>query len=63
MNLPDLGRGRQVRLRLVRPSDPRARGVKSIEVLKQVGDVDSPTGADENLLISGDSGDAPRSGY
>lgn len=45
----------------VDPSDPRAREVKSIEVLEQVGDVDGMTGADENLLIVGDSGDALRS--
>lgn len=45
----------------VDPTDPRAREVKSIEVLEQVGEVDGPTGADENLLIIGDSGDALRS--
>lgn len=45
----------------VDPSDPRAREVKSIEVLEQVGEVEGPTGADENLLIIGDSGDALRS--
>ncbi len=45
----------------VDPSDPRAREVKSIEVLEQVGDVEGPTGANENLLIIGDSGDALRS--
>lgn len=41
--------------------DPRAREVKSIEVLEQVGEVDGPTGANENLLIIGDSGAALRS--
>ena len=45
----------------VDPSDPRAREVKSIEVLEQVGEVDDPAGTDENLLIIGDSGDALRS--
>lgn len=45
----------------VDPDDPRAREVKSIGVLEQVGEVDGPTGANENLLIVGDSGDALRS--
>lgn len=45
----------------VDPSDPRAREVKSIDVLEQVGQVYGPTGAEENLLIIGDSGDALRS--
>lgn len=45
----------------VDPDDPRAREVKSIEVLEQVGEIDGPTGANENLLIIGDSGDALRS--
>lgn len=45
----------------VDPSDPRAREVKSIEVLEQVGGVAGPNGAEENLLIIGDSGDALRS--
>lgn len=45
----------------VDPSDPRAREVKSIEVLEQVGEADGPTGAHENLLLIGDSGDALRS--
>lgn len=45
----------------VDPADPRAREVKSIEVLEQVGEIGGPTGADENLLIIGDSGDALRS--
>lgn len=45
----------------VDPDDPRAREVKSIEVLEQIGEVDGPTGANENLLIIGDSGDALRS--
>lgn len=45
----------------VDPTDPRAREVKSIEVLEQVGEIDGPNGAHENLLIIGDSGDALRS--
>lgn len=45
----------------VDPADPRAREVKSIEVLERVGEDHGPTGADENLLIVGDSGDALRS--
>lgn len=45
----------------VDPDDPRAREVKSVEVLEQVGEIDGPTGADENLLVIGDSGDALRS--
>jgi len=45
----------------VDPDDPRALEVKSIEVVEQVGEVDGPTGANENLLIVGDSGDALRS--
>ena len=45
----------------VDPSDPRAREVKSIEVVERVGEVGGPTGAGENLLIIGDSGDALRS--
>lgn len=45
----------------VEPSDPRAREVKSIEVLEQVGQIEGPGGADKNLLIVGDSGDALRS--
>lgn len=45
----------------VDPDDPRALEVKSIEVLEKVGEVDGPTGANENLLIIGDSGDALRS--
>lgn len=45
----------------VDPSDARALEVKSIEVVEQVGEVDGPTGANENLLIVGDSGDALRS--
>lgn len=44
----------------VDPADPRAREVKSIEVTQTVGELDGPTGADENLLIVGDSGDALR---
>ncbi|GAA1785617.1 site-specific DNA-methyltransferase [Nostocoides veronense] len=45
----------------VDPNDPRAREVKSIEVVERVGEVGGPTGAGENLLIIGDSGDALRS--
>lgn len=45
----------------VDPDDPRALEVKSIEVLEQVGEVEGPTGANENLLVIGDSGDALRS--
>ena len=45
----------------VDPTDPRALEVKPIEVLEQVGEVEGPTGANENLLIVGDSGDALRS--
>lgn len=45
----------------VDPNDPRACEVKSIEPLETVGQVDGPTGAGENLLIIGDSGDALRS--
>lgn len=45
----------------VDPDDPRAREVKSLEVLDQVGEAEGPTGANVNLLIVGDSGDALRS--
>lgn len=45
----------------VDPSDPRAREVRSIEVARTVGDVNGATGASENLLVVGDSGDALRS--
>lgn len=45
----------------VDPEDPRAREVKLVEVLEQVGAPDGPTGAGENLMIIGDSGDALRS--
>lgn len=45
----------------VDPNDPRALEVKSIEVLEQVGETNGPTGANDNLLIIGDSGDALRS--
>lgn len=45
----------------VDPNDPRALEVKPIEILEQVGEVDGSTGANENLLIIGDSGDALRS--
>lgn len=42
-------------------ADPRAREVKSIQVTGTVGELDGPTGAGENLLITGESGDALRS--
>lgn len=45
----------------VDPEDPRAREIKSIEVREQVGELDGCSGAEENLLIVGDSGDALRS--
>ncbi|WP_143813961.1 site-specific DNA-methyltransferase [Luteococcus japonicus] len=45
----------------VDPDDPRAREIKSIEVLETVGEFDGPAGANQNLLIIGDSGDALRS--
>lgn len=45
----------------VDPNDPRALEVKSIETVEQVGELYGPTGARENLLIIGDSGDALRS--
>lgn len=41
-------------------ADPRAREVKSIDVIDTVGDSAGPTGASENLLIVGDSGDVLR---
>jgi adenine-specific DNA-methyltransferase len=40
--------------------DPRAREVKSITPVAVVGQPDGPTGAGENLMIVGDSGDALR---
>lgn len=45
----------------VDPGDPRACEVKTIEVVQTVGDPAGATGANENLLIVGDSGDALRS--
>lgn len=45
----------------VTPTDPRALEVKSINPTAIIGAADGPTGADENLLIVGDSGDALRS--
>lgn len=45
----------------VAPSDPRALEVKSIEAIDTVGALEGPAGANENLLIIGDSGDALRS--
>lgn len=45
----------------VDPADPRAREVKSIQITDTVGELDGPTGAEENLLIVGESGDALRS--
>lgn len=45
----------------VDPADPRACEVKSIEVVKTVGETAAAPGASDNLLIVGDSGDALRS--
>lgn len=45
----------------VDPSDPRACEIKSIEFLRTVGAAEGPSGAADNLLIVGDSGDALRS--
>ena len=45
----------------VDPADPRAREVNSIQITDTVGELDGPTGAEENLLIVGESGDALRS--
>lgn len=45
----------------VDPDDPRALEVKSIETVKTVGAMGGPVGADQNLLIVGDSGDVLRS--
>ena len=45
----------------VDPADPRACEVKSIEVLKTVGERAGTTSVNENLLIVGDCGDALRS--
>ena len=45
----------------VAPTDLRALEVKSINPTAIIGAADGPTGADENLLIVGDSGDALRS--
>lgn len=45
----------------VDPTDPRACEVKSIEIVKTVGEETGATGAEQNLLIVGDSGDALRS--
>ncbi len=42
-------------------SDPRACEVKSIEITETVGVETGENGADQNLLIVGDSGDALRS--
>lgn len=41
-------------------ADPRAREVKSIELIDTVGATSGPNGASENLLIIGDSGDVLR---
>jgi adenine-specific DNA-methyltransferase len=43
------------------PADPRACEVKSLEVTESVGEAAGETGANENLLVVGDSGDALRS--
>ena len=51
----------QVRLRVLDPADSRACEVKSIEVVKTVGEIAGAPGASDNLLIVGDSGDALRS--
>jgi len=45
----------------VDPTDPRALEIKTIETVERVGDLSGPTGACENLLVIGDSGDALRS--
>jgi adenine-specific DNA-methyltransferase len=45
----------------VDPADPRACEVKSIDVVKSVGESAGTTSAKENLLIVGDCGDALRS--
>lgn len=45
----------------VDPADPRACEIKSIEVVDTVGEKAGANGADQNLLIVGDSGDALRS--
>lgn len=42
-------------------SDPRAREVKTIDLVETVGDPSRQTGSSQNLLIIGDSGDALRS--
>jgi len=45
----------------VDPSDPRACEVKTLEITETIGDKNGVTGAAENLLVVGDSGDALRS--
>ncbi|QCU79568.1 site-specific DNA-methyltransferase (plasmid) [Citricoccus sp. SGAir0253] len=45
----------------VEPYDPRALEVKSIELVDTVGTTEGLNGANDNLLIVGDSGDALRS--
>ena len=45
----------------VDPADLRACEVKSIEVVKTLGETAGATGANENLLVIGDSGDVLRS--
>lgn len=45
----------------VDPDDPRVREVRQVETVNHVGSLDGPTGAGENLVIHGDSGDALRS--
>jgi adenine-specific DNA-methyltransferase len=45
----------------VDPADARAREIRSIETVDRIGQLDGPTGAEKNLLIVGDSGDALRS--
>lgn len=43
------------------PHDPRVLEVKAIEVMERVGDLEGRFGANENLLLIGDSGDVLRS--
>lgn len=45
----------------VDPTDPRACEIKSIEIEQTVGDATGAEGSENNLLISGDSGDTLRS--
>ena len=45
----------------VDPADPRACEVSRIDVARTISEATSATGANKNLLIVGDSGDALRS--